>query len=118
MAACLAASALLVLLAPLAWLLPRPKPDGQPENAIARQEPSPPQRLSESDGQPEKAIAQKEASPPQPMSEEEAEAYISRQTRVARLAVAVELLASQPGLETYKVEAEKYLAQVSRTAGP
>ena len=95
MAACVAASALLVVLASIVWLRPRPMSDDQPEKVIARQEPS----------------------LPQPLSEEEAEAYISRQTRVARLAVAVELLATQPGLETYRIEAEKYLAQVSGNAG-
>ena len=91
LAACVAASAVVVFWASIAWWPSRPK----------------------SGSQPEVAIAQPEASPPQALSEEEIDAFISRQTRTARLAVAVKLLASQPGLEDYKTQAERYLAEVS-----
>jgi anti-sigma factor RsiW len=91
--ACGAAAAILLLAFTL-WRLPRRSPDGQPASVIAQQE----------------AIQQPK------WSKEEIDSYISRQTRTARLAVAVQLLASQPGLEEYKIQAERYLAKVSGDA--
>lgn len=63
------------------------------------------------------AIARQEATKSQTMSEKEIDAYISRETRVARLAASVQLLASQPGLESYKAQAERYLQEVSSGKG-
>jgi anti-sigma factor RsiW len=93
--ACLAACALLLLLASAAWWLPRLKSDRKPASAIAGQE----------------------ASPPRSVNGDEIDSFISRQARAARLAVAVRLLASQPGLEGYKDQAERYLAEVSSETG-
>jgi hypothetical protein len=39
------------------------------------------------------------------------ETYIDRQTRAARLAAAVDLLATEPSLKEYKDEAQRYLAR-------
>ena len=50
-------------------------------------------------------------------SQEEIDQFISRETRSARLAAAVRLLATQPGLEDYKTEAQHYLAEVASGPG-
>ena len=42
------------------------------------------------------------------------EAFIAREGRSARLAAAAELLATQPGLELYKEQADRYLAEAYR----
>jgi hypothetical protein len=39
------------------------------------------------------------------------EALIAREARSARLAAAAELLGTQPGLEQYHAEAQRYLSQ-------
>ncbi len=109
LAASVAASAVLVLWASIAWFPPRSKSGGQPEVAIAQPEPSPPPAMS-------KEFLGREVSPPPALSEDEIDAFISRQTRTARLEVAVKLLASQPGLEDYKAKAERYLAEVSASS--
>ena len=51
---------------------------------------------------------------PQLIQEADVEALIAREVRSARLAAAAELLATQPGLERYRREAERYLAEAYR----
>ncbi len=51
---------------------------------------------------------------PEPAEKIDVETLIAREVRSARLAAAAELLASQPGLEQYTREAERYLAEVYR----
>ena len=92
------AAACVVLLAATAgyWLL---SPDA-PRNETARTDPrSPTQPVG--DGEPDEVEVE----------EIDVEEIIAREARAARLAVAVELLASQPGLEEYHKRAGKYLAE-------
>ena len=49
------------------------------------------------------------------LDQEDVETIVAREARAARLSVAVELLAGQPGLERYHQEAERYLVE---TYGP
>ena len=57
-------------------------------------------------GQP--SLAQPAQGPP---ADAEITAYIDRQARAARLAAAVEPLATEPSLKDYKDEAQRYLAR-------
>jgi predicted anti-sigma-YlaC factor YlaD len=100
-AACAAAAVLVLGLAAGYWFFWRPGPAGE----TARVEPPSPGAGSTVAG---------------PTAEEEEaggdlEEMIAREGRAARLAAAVELLATQPGLEAYRAEAEHYLEQ---TYGP
>ncbi len=51
---------------------------------------------------------------PQLIQEADVEALIAREERSARLAAAAQLLATQPGLEQYRREAQRYLAEAYR----
>jgi len=93
-AACLAACTLLFALASTVWWLPQVRRDRHPPDVIAHQETGPPPALSD----------------------DRIDSFISSQTRSARLAASAQLLASQPGLESYRADAERYLAKVSRGA--
>ena len=46
-----------------------------------------------------------------PIEDIDIEAFIARQERSARLAASIELMAAQPGLDKYKDQAERYLAE-------
>lgn len=68
--------------------------------------------------EPTKVAVRSESAPPTPMTAAEISDYITRQERVARLAVAVKVLAAQPGLERYSVSEARYMAGVSSKALP
>jgi hypothetical protein len=93
-AACVAACILLLLTASAVWWLPQRRRDGQPIETIARQTESPSPALTS----------------------DSIDRFISGQARSARLAVVVQILASQPGLESYKANEERYLAEISGDA--
>lgn len=88
MAAALAAACLALSAAVGYWLFPLARPGGE-----TAQNQAPPE------------VQKIEA------NENDVEAIIAREVRRARLAVAVELLASQPGLEEYRDQAEQYLRE-------
>jgi hypothetical protein len=56
-------------------------------------------------------IASAEGNSTQPKEEIDAMEYIAREARSARLAASVELLAAQPGLESYKEHTERYMKE-------
>lgn len=61
---------------------------------------------------PIKVVVHNESVTLKPMTAGEINDYISRQERVARLAVAVKVLASQPGLECYASRAKQYMTAI------
>jgi anti-sigma factor RsiW len=87
--ACVAAGFLLWAVASTVWLVRQPRGGERPILAVAH-----------------------DASLPA-SSAEEIDEFISRQARSARLAETVQLLASQPELEGYRLEAERYRKQVA-----
>lgn len=94
-AACLAVLLLIVGL----WVFSRPQPRHQESGETVRQtaripSPAPPVRPEDVDI--------------------EIAAFIAREGRSARLAAAARLLATQPGLERYRNQAESYLARAYR----
>ena len=99
-AACLAAGAALLVAAMLLYPLFRVD---EPEGKTARTAPPTPARTAPPT--PAREVEKTEA------DEEDVETIVSREARAARLAVAVELLAGQPGLEEYHQEAERYLVE-------
>lgn len=90
-AAGVAACVFLVLWASIAVLRPQPQPDGQVVDV---------------------AVVQQATESPL-STERQIERFISLEVRSARLAVAVDLLASQPGLEDEAARAERYLVEIS-----
>ena len=88
-AACLAMCVALLLLAAGPWLFSHWK---------ARSEVAIPERVQQPDDTP-------------PAEAIDVEALIAREVRSARLAASARLLATQPGLEQYHREAERYLAE-------
>ena len=90
-----AACASLALLPSVIWLPQRPVPDT----------PAP------------KTVAEQPTDTHPPLTHDEIDRLISRRVRCARLAVSVELLSSQPGLEKYRDDARRYLAEVSDAGG-
>jgi anti-sigma factor RsiW len=101
-AACAAAGVLVLGLVAGYWFFSRPGPAGE----TARVEPPSPGEREAAAGPP---VSQAEE------AEVDVEELIAREGRAARLAAAVELLATQPGLEQYREEAEQYLEE---TYGP
>ncbi|MHC4178718.1 MAG: anti-sigma factor family protein [Planctomycetota bacterium] len=91
-AACLAACAVLLLLTAGPWLFSRWQPGN--EVAIPGKVDQPPH--------------------PQPAEQIDLEALIAREGRSARLLAAAQMLATEPGLEEYKRQAERYLAEAYR----
>jgi hypothetical protein len=91
-AACLAACVVVLLLAAGPWLFSQ----RQPRRDVNR-----PEEIGQS-------------VPEQPAEEVDLEALIAREGRSARLAAAARLLATQPGLEDYAREAQRYLAEAYR----
>lgn len=88
--ACVFAGILLLAVASTVWLVQRPGVGQSPILAVAH-----------------------DANASQVSGTDEIDDFISRQTRAARLAEAVQLLASQPELEGYRLNAERYLKEVS-----
>ena len=88
--ACVVAGFLLLTVASMAWLVQRPSIGEHPILKVTH-----------------------DANLSQVPSTDEFDDFISRQTRSARLAEAVHLLASQPELEDYRLNAERYLKEVS-----
>jgi hypothetical protein len=114
--ACVAA---VLLLAAGAWWLWPARPGGEsdrPELAGPLErpasEPVSPARQSSTKGSP---VTAPDRSPDDPASEDpDVEALIARAGRAARLAASAELLAVQPGLEQYRAQADRYLAEAYR----
>jgi anti-sigma factor RsiW len=88
--ACAVAGFLLLAGASTAWLIQRP-----------------------STGEPPILVVTHDVNSSPVSSTDDIDDFISRQTRTARLAEAVQLLASQPELEGYRLNAERYLKEVS-----
>ena len=97
-AACAAACAVLLAATAGYWLL---SPHA-PRTETAQADPESPAEPVEGDEEVEVEVD---------LEEIDVEEIIAREARAARLAVAVELLASQPGLEEYHERAGRYLAE-------
>ena len=91
-AACVAACAVVLLLTAGPWLFSRWESHRQVNTPDEVEQPVRPELVEKID----------------------VETLIAREVRSARLAAAAELLASQPGLEQYAREAERYLAEAYR----
>jgi len=91
-AACVAACAVLLLLAAGPWLFSRRQPHS---------EVNVPEEIGQS-------------VPEQPADEIDVETLIAREGRSARLAAAARLLAAQPGLQEYAQQAQRYLQEAYR----